>query len=110
MVVDGTPAARDAAVDALRLAIGTAFAADRTLIEKIVAVSVPTKGKRMSLDLTLCGDLAGILALSLNADRLSGQQKASFLQYVMEKKNFWLRRRDLQTVSQFPKRSCRPAP
>lgn len=31
VVVDGTPAARDAAFDALRLAIGTALAADRTL-------------------------------------------------------------------------------
>ncbi|MCD1621139.1 acyl-CoA transferase [Salipiger marinus] len=31
VVVDGTPAARDAAFDALRLAIGTALTADRTL-------------------------------------------------------------------------------
>ena len=31
IVVDGTPAVRDAAFDALRLAIGTALAADRTL-------------------------------------------------------------------------------
>jgi hypothetical protein len=31
VVVDGNPAARDAAFDALRLAIGTALAADRTL-------------------------------------------------------------------------------
>ena len=47
----------------------------RGLIEKIVATPVPTKGKRMALDLVRHGDLAGILALSLNADRLSGQQK-----------------------------------
>jgi hypothetical protein len=31
VVVDGTPVARDGAFDALRLAIGTALAADRTL-------------------------------------------------------------------------------
>jgi hypothetical protein len=31
VVVDGNPAARDTAFDALRLAIGTALAADRTL-------------------------------------------------------------------------------
>lgn len=36
----------------------------RGLITKIVATPVPTKGKRMSLDLTLHGDLAAILALS----------------------------------------------
>lgn len=47
-----------------------------------MATPVPTKGKRMSLDLTLHGDLAGILALSLNADLASGQQKTSLLQEV----------------------------
>ncbi|WP_323717664.1 recombinase family protein [Paracoccus aminovorans] len=60
----------------------------RGLIEKIVATPVPTKGKRMALDLTLYGDLAGILALSLNADRLSGQQKTSLLQEVVESAGF----------------------
>lgn len=56
----------------------------RGLIEKIVATPVPTKGKRMALDLMLHGDLAGILALSLNADLASGQQKTSLLQEVDE--------------------------
>ncbi|WP_323718400.1 recombinase family protein [Paracoccus aminovorans] len=60
----------------------------RGLIEKIVATPVPTKGKRMALDLTLHGDLAGILALSLNADQLSGQQKTSLLQEVEESAGF----------------------
>ncbi|WP_323717681.1 recombinase family protein [Paracoccus aminovorans] len=60
----------------------------RSLIEKIVATPVPTKGKRMALDLTLHGDLAGILALSLDADRLSGQQKTSLLQEVEESAGF----------------------
>ena len=50
---------------------GEAREAIRGLIEKIVATPVPTKGKRMSLDLTLHGDLAGTLLLSLNADKLS---------------------------------------
>ncbi|WP_253188598.1 hypothetical protein [Rhodobacter sp. 24-YEA-8] len=54
----------------------------RGLITKIVATPVPTKGKRFTLDLTLHGDLAGILALSLNADLASGQQKTSLLQEV----------------------------
>lgn len=54
---------------------GEAWEAIRGLIEKIVATPVPTKGKRMTLDLTLHGDLAGILTLSLNADRLAGQKK-----------------------------------
>lgn len=54
------------------------------LIGKIVATSVPTRGKRNTLDLMLYGDLAGILALSLNADQLSGQQKNSLLQEVMQ--------------------------
>lgn len=58
------------------------------LIEKIVATPVPTKGKRMALDLVLHGDLAGILTLSLNADRLSGQQKTSCEQEVMEGAGF----------------------
>lgn len=44
---------------------GEAREAIRDLIEKIVATPVPTRGKRMSLELTLHGDLAGILALSL---------------------------------------------
>ncbi len=54
----------------------------RSLIEKIVATPVPTKGKRFTLDLTLHGDLAGILALSLGADLVIGQQKTSLLQEV----------------------------
>lgn len=40
---------------------GEAREAIRSLIEKIVATPVPTKGKRMALNLTLHGDLAGIL-------------------------------------------------
>ncbi|ARO14878.1 hypothetical protein BVG79_01532 [Ketogulonicigenium robustum] len=50
------------------------------LIEKIVATPVPTKGKRMKLDLVLLGDLAEILALSLGVDLVSGQQKTFLLQ------------------------------
>ncbi|MFC3061052.1 zinc ribbon domain-containing protein [Paenirhodobacter populi] len=60
----------------------------RSLIGKIMATPVPTKGKRMSLDLTLHGDLAGILALSLNADRLSGHQKTSCEQEVDQSVGF----------------------
>ena len=60
----------------------------RGLIEQIVAVPVPTKGKRHTLDLMLHGDLAGILALSLNADRLTGQQKTSCEQEVMQSAGF----------------------
>ncbi|MDF3607637.1 hypothetical protein PE067_16685 [Paracoccus sp. DMF-8] len=44
----------------------------RGLIEKIVATPVPIRGKRMALDLVRHGDLAGILALILNADQASG--------------------------------------
>ena len=54
---------------------GEARDAIRGLIEKIVATPVPTKGKRMKLDLVLHGDLAGILALSLGADLASGHAK-----------------------------------
>ncbi|ADO43101.1 recombinase family protein [Ketogulonicigenium vulgare] len=60
----------------------------RSLIDKIVAMPVPTKGKRMSLDLTLHGDLAGILALSLGADLMSGQQKTVCEQTVTESIEF----------------------
>src|SRR5690606_15040513 len=60
----------------------------RGLIDKIVATPVPTKGKRMRLELVLHGDLAGILALSLNVDRLSGQQKTSCEQEVEESVEF----------------------
>ncbi|RKS52211.1 DNA invertase Pin-like site-specific DNA recombinase [Paracoccus pantotrophus] len=60
----------------------------RALIEKIVATPVPTKGKRMRLELVLHGDLAGILALSLNADRLTGQKKTSCEQEVVESAGF----------------------
>jgi len=67
---------------------GEARDAIRGLIEKIVATPVPTKGKRMALELTLYGDLAGILALSLGADQLSGQQKTSLLQEVEESAEF----------------------
>ena len=67
---------------------GEARDAIRGLIEKIVATPVPTKGKRMALELTLYGDLAGILALSLGADQLSGQQKTSLLQEVEESAGF----------------------
>ncbi|WP_017998889.1 recombinase family protein [Paracoccus sp. N5] len=67
---------------------GEAREAIRGLIEKIVATPVPTKGRRMRLELVLHGDLAGILALSLNADRLSGQQKTSCEQEVMESAGF----------------------
>lgn len=63
---------------------GEAREAIRGLIENIVATPVPTKGKRMALDLMLHGDLAGILALSLNADLASVQQKTSLLQEVEE--------------------------
>ena len=61
----------------------------------IVATPVPTKGKRSTLSLTLHGDLAGILALSLGADLMSGQQKTSCEQEVMESVGFWLRGQDL---------------
>ncbi|WP_246033037.1 recombinase zinc beta ribbon domain-containing protein [Falsirhodobacter xinxiangensis] len=44
----------------------------RGLIEKIVVISVPTSGKRSRFELTLYGDLAGILALSVGAELLSG--------------------------------------
>ncbi|WP_374292947.1 recombinase family protein [Paenirhodobacter enshiensis] len=67
---------------------GEAREAIRGLIEKIVATPVPTKGKRMSLDLTLYGDLAGILALSLGADLMSEQQKTSVLREVAESVEF----------------------
>lgn len=67
---------------------GEAREAIRGLIEKIVATPVPTKGKRNTLDLTLHGDLAGILALSLNVDQASGQQKTSLLQEVTESVEF----------------------
>ncbi len=67
---------------------GEARDAIRGLIEKIVATPVPTKGKRMALDLVLHGDLAGILALSLGADRLSGQQKTSCEQEVVQSAGF----------------------
>lgn len=60
----------------------------RGLIEKIVATPVPSKGKRFTLDLTLHGDLAGILALSLGADQASGQQKTSLLQEVVQSVGF----------------------
>jgi hypothetical protein len=63
---------------------GEAKEAIRGLIEKIVATPVPTKGKRSTLSLTLHGNLAGILAMSLNADLMSGQQKTSCEQEVME--------------------------
>lgn len=42
----------------------------------------------MSLELTLHGDLAGILALSLGADQMSGQQKTSCEQEVEESLGF----------------------
>lgn len=60
----------------------------RGLIENIVATPVPTKGKRFTLDLTLHGDLAGILALSLNADLSSEHQKTSLLQEVNQSAEF----------------------
>ena len=60
----------------------------RGLIEKIVATPVATGGKRSTLDLTLYGDLAGILSLSLSADRLSGQQKTSCEQEVVQSAEF----------------------
>ncbi len=47
----------------------------RSLIDKIVASPMPTKGKRHTLALTLHGDLAGILGLSLGVDLLPKQQK-----------------------------------
>jgi len=46
---------------------------------------------RSGRTVTLHGDLAGILALSLNADRLTGQQKTSCKQEVEESAGFWLR-------------------
>lgn len=46
----------------------------RGLIEKIVATPVPGPGKRNRLELTL-HDLAGVLALSRNANQAIGQQK-----------------------------------
>ncbi|WP_249218863.1 zinc ribbon domain-containing protein [Falsirhodobacter algicola] len=49
----------------------------RGLIEKIVAMPVPTSEKRSRLELTLHGDLAGILALSLGVELMSGHQKTS---------------------------------
>ena len=67
---------------------GEAREAIRGLIEKIVATPMPTKGKRSTLDLVLHGDLAGILALSLNADQLTGQQKTSLLREVNESVGF----------------------
>ena len=67
---------------------GEAREAIRSLIEKIVATPVPTTGKRFTLSLTLHGDLAGILALSLNADQASGQQKTSLLQEVAQSVGF----------------------
>lgn len=67
---------------------GEAREAIRGLIEKIVATPVPRKGKRMSIELTLHGDLAGILALRLNAGHLSGQQKTSCEQEVEESVGF----------------------
>ena len=67
---------------------GEAREAIRGLIEKIVATPVPTKGRRMSLELTLHGDLAGILSLSLNVDQLAGQQKTSCEQEVEESVGF----------------------
>ena len=60
----------------------------RGLIEQIVTVPVPTSGKRSRLELTLHGDLAGILALSLGAELLSGQQKTSCEQEVVESVGF----------------------
>lgn len=67
---------------------GEAREAIRGLIGKIVATPVPTGGKRSTLDLVLHGDLAGILALSLNADQLTGQQKTSCEQEVNQSVGF----------------------
>ena len=60
----------------------------RSLITKIVANPVPTTGKRMTLDLRLYGELAGILALSLGSDLMSGHQKTSCEQEVMQSVEF----------------------
>ena len=60
----------------------------RGLIEKIVAMPVPTSSKRRGLEMTLHGDLAGILALSLGADLMSEQQKTSQLREVNESVGF----------------------
>ncbi len=60
----------------------------RGLIEKIVATPVPTSGKRSRLELTLHGDLAGILALSLVAVLMSRQQKTSLLREVDQTREF----------------------
>lgn len=67
---------------------GPAREAVRGLIEKIVANPVPTAGKRNALELTLHGDLAGILGFSLGIDLLTGQQKTSCEQEVNESVGF----------------------
>ena len=60
----------------------------RGLIEKIVGMPVPTAGKRCQLELTLHGDLAGILVMSLDLDLMSKQQKTSQLREVNESVGF----------------------
>lgn len=60
----------------------------RSLIDKIVASPMPTKGKRHTLALTLHGDLAGILGLSLGVDLLPEQQKTSCEQEVNQSVEF----------------------
>ena len=60
----------------------------RSLIDKIVATPMPTKGKRHALALTLHGDLAGILGLSLGVDLLPEQQKTSCEQEVNQSVEF----------------------
>ncbi|WP_128255488.1 recombinase family protein [Falsirhodobacter deserti] len=60
----------------------------RGLIDRIVATPVATSGKRSQLELTLHGDLAGILVMSLDLDLMSGHQKASQLREVDESVEF----------------------
>ena len=60
----------------------------RSPITKIVATPVPTTGKHMTLDLRLYGEVAGILVLSLGSDLMSGHQKTSCEQEVMQSVEF----------------------
>ena len=67
---------------------GEAKDAIRGLIDRIIVTPEPGPGKRMIPRIDLQGSLAAILALSLGADRASGQQKTACEQTVVQSVEF----------------------
>ncbi len=67
---------------------GEAREAIRGLIDRIVITPEPTGGKRMRPRIELRGSLAAILRLSLGVEGLSGQQKTSCEQKVLQSAEF----------------------